>query len=97
MTLTVEMPEITECTAETCVYNKDSMCHARGITVGGMDDHECDTMLIASPHTQREARAGVGACRAMGCKHNRDFECQAPGISVDFSGGNAECDTFESR
>lgn len=96
MSCTVVMPDVMTCSAEKCVYNKASMCHARGITVGGVDEHNCDTLLKGSKHTERQMRAGVGACRALGCIHNEDFECQAENISIKYAGDQAECMTFAS-
>lgn len=93
----IEMPQIMQCAATTCAYNKDFTCHARGITVGGPDDHMCDTLLIMTPHTDRHEPAGVGACHAMNCTHNCDFECQADGVSIGFATGRADCLTFKSR
>ncbi len=90
----VEMPEVMQCEADQCSYNVGRMCHARGITVGDMQQHLCDTMWKTKQHTQRREGAGVGACRSANCIHNEDLECQADGINVTLSGGIAHCGTF---
>lgn len=94
MKQSIEMPEVMRCEAEQCAYNMDSMCHARAITVGNMQQHLCDTMIMSGKHTQRKEMAGVGACRSANCIHNEDLECQAEGINVTLSGGQAFCGTF---
>lgn len=91
---TIEMPEVMQCKASGCVYNKNEGCHARAITVGDEQGHWCDTMMQAENHTDRAEEAGVGACRAADCKFNQDYECQASNISVTMRDGQAECMTF---
>lgn len=93
----IDMPEVRQCDAQNCAYNVDAVCHARGITVGDMQRHLCDTLWRAPQHTHRREGAGVGACRAQNCVHNEDLECQAEGINVTFAGGQAQCGTFEAR
>ena len=92
----IEMPEVMGCDAQECAYNLDGMCHARGITVGDMQQQLCDTMWNSSHHTNRTGPAGVGACRSTSCIHNEDLECQADGINVMLSGAEASCATFEA-
>ena len=93
----IEMPEVKKCNVENCAYNKDSLCHARAITVGDAKQHLCDTMMASDIHTKRQDTAGVGACRSTGCMHNEDFECQADDINVILSGDQALCGTFEEK
>ena len=95
MKLMVEMPEVSECTAEDCAYNMNKLCHARAITVGDEAGCKCDTMLKSQAHISRSEPAGVGACRVIGCMHNEDFLCQADGIRVDVQGRKADCMTFQ--
>ncbi len=90
----IEMPEVSSCEATDCAYNRNTMCHARGITVGDMQQHLCDTMWMAMPRTMRKEGAGVGACRSANCAFNEDLECQADGINITLSGGQAHCATF---
>jgi len=93
----VEMPEVMKCQAEQCAYNMGSMCHARAITVGDMQQQLCDTMVTSEKHTHRKETAGVGACRSANCIHNEDLECQAEGVDVTLSGGRAVCATFAAK
>ncbi len=90
----IEMPEIMKCTAAECAYNHEETCHAKGITVGDMEQQLCDTMWKSSQHTGRTGPAGVGACRSLHCAYNSDLECQADAIDVMLSGGQARCGTF---
>lgn len=93
----IEMPEVMQCDAQDCAYNRDNLCHARGITIGNMDQQLCDTMWPANMRTSREGGAGVGACRSANCAFNEDLECQADGINVMMSGSKARCGTFAPR
>ena len=93
----IEMPEVQKCEVAECVYNRKNSCHARGITVGDLTGHLCDTMLALGSHTSRQGTAGIGAGRAVGCAHNDDFECQADGICISKPGLQAECATFSAR
>jgi hypothetical protein len=89
------MPEVMDCQAEQCAYNREGKCHACAITIGDADQHLCDTAMPSTDHTRREETAGVGACRSTNCAHNADLECQAEGIHVAFAAGMASCSTFE--
>jgi hypothetical protein len=97
MKKTIEVPEVMQCQAAQCVYNVESMCRARAITVGDMQQHECDTMMKSNSHTSRMDTAGVGACRSTNCVHNDDWECQADGIEVTLSGDQTQCATFAAK
>ncbi len=92
------MPDVMKCSVKQCAYNVESACHARGITVGDVEQrHLCDTVWHAKDHTHRRDGAGVGACRAANCIYNEDLECQADGINVNMAGGQAQCSTFSVR
>ena len=95
MITTLEMPEISSCQADDCAYNRDTKCHARAITVGGMLDHRCDTILKCHPAMNRVESAGVGACKVLNCTNNEECECQAPKVDVGFAYGSADCLTFK--
>lgn len=95
MKRSIEMPEVMKCEAKGCAYNVDTKCHARGITVGDVEQrHLCDTIWTAKDHTHRRDGAGVGACRTTNCAYNEDLECQADGVNITLSGGQAHCGTF---
>ena len=91
MKITAEMPEVVKCSAMDCAYNANDRCHAYGITVGGTNDHHCDTMFNCKPLMLREASAGVGACKVLDCSNNAGCECQAESISLRVSAGHADC------
>ncbi len=96
-TVTIEMPEVGQCAATECAYNRERMCHARAITVGDGTQPMCDTAYMAGMHTRASMIAGVGACKVAPCRHNNDLECQADLIEVALSGGDPTCMTFEKR
>ena len=98
MKQSIEMPEVMNCEASRCSYNVNAVCHARGITVGDVQQrHLCDTVWMVKEHTHRRDGAGVGACRAANCVHNEDLECQADGIDVTLLGAQPQCGTFSVR
>ena len=97
MEMVIDMTEVTACDVEACMYNKHCLCHAKAITVGGMNDHQCDTMFYATSHTHRTEVAGVGACRVRNCINNDDCECQAECIGVTFNGDKADCTAFSQQ
>lgn len=92
----MKMPEVMECSVESCAYNAKMACHAMAITVGEpAGDPSCDTFFEASRHGGvADIKAGVGACKLDDCKFNKDFECSAPNISVGMKEGQADCLTF---
>lgn len=93
--MTIEMPEVSECTVSECAYNTENQCHARAITVGDGVHPGCDTFLQSPTHTtDRGNIAGVGACKVSACRYNQDLECQASNITVGHTEGTAECLTF---
>lgn len=98
MKITINVPEILECTVTECAYNVDVACHAKAITVGDGVHPGCDTYLGGcSSHTKRGRTAGVGACKATGCSHNEDYECTADSIKVGFKGSTIDCLTYSAR
>jgi len=91
----MDMPAVTECAVESCVYNRDRACHALAITIGDALHAHCDTYFTAprkggSP----DATGRVGACKMSDCRYNTDFECQATGISVGARQDSADCLTY---
>ncbi|HEY0720690.1 MAG TPA: DUF1540 domain-containing protein [Gammaproteobacteria bacterium] len=98
MELTIDMPLIRHCDVSECIYNRQSACHAKAITIGDAATPACDTFLSASGHVKNATiQAGVGACKVSGCNYNADFECSAQSISVGHSGGNSLCMTYMPR
>jgi len=94
----MEMPQIIKCDAGECAFNRDEMCHAMAITVGGPGDHQCDTFLRSSTKGGVADRTGlVGACKVASCKYNNSLECSASGINVGHEGTKADCLTFAPR
>ena len=91
-----EMPVVTECMVSECVYNANSGCHARAITIGDSIHPDCDTFLAGARHAKSVNQiAGIGACKTAGCKFNNDLECIAENIQVGMSNNKANCMTFE--
>lgn len=44
------MPEVKECSAQSCGFNKNSGCHARAITIGDNEVPGCDTFSPSQIH-----------------------------------------------
>lgn len=98
MEMTIEMPQVSACSATECAYNVNDQCHARAITVGDGTHPGCDTFIGSDRHTRDSQRtAGVGACKVTGCSHNDDFECMADSIDVGIRGGSVDCLTYHAR
>lgn len=98
MKFTIEMPDVSACSALSCAYNVEATCRARAITVGDGVHPGCDTFTQSQRHTPAETPvAGVGACKVAICKYNRNLECEASSIQVDAEEGpeSACCSTFE--
>ena len=91
----MEMAKIIACDATECAYNRDSQCHAGGITVGGPADHMCDTFFPSSMKGGIADMIGtVGACKVACCQYNSNLECSAAGIRVGHEAADVDCLTF---
>jgi hypothetical protein len=98
MKMTIDIPAVGECTVSECAYNKESMCHAKAITVGDGDTPHCDTLFCGSEHVRSDdIEAGVGACKVSSCSLNDDLECTADRISVGLKDDSVECLTYTMR
>src|SRR5574340_1160786 len=94
--ITLEMPIVTKCMVSECVYNANSGCHARAITIGDSIHPVCDTFMSGSRHARSVNQvAGIGACKTTGCKVNNDLECMTESIQVGMVRNEANCMTFE--
>lgn len=94
----LEMPIVTKCAVNECVYNAGSNCHARAISVGNAIQPGCDTFMVGAQHAMKTDQvAGIGACKTAGCKFNDDLECMAEGIQVGIVRNEANCMTFALR
>ncbi|MBI4495555.1 MAG: DUF1540 domain-containing protein [Deltaproteobacteria bacterium] len=90
-----QMPKVLECEVQECSYNKNKVCHAMAITVGGLKHPMCDTFLkSAQKGGVPDMTGGVGACKEDDCKFNRSLECNAPGIHVGTHMDHGDCKTF---
>lgn len=97
--IAVEMPIVKGCEVAQCVYNTDTACHAKAITIGDTVQPGCDTYFISqSSHAKSlQQKAGVGACKMFDCKFNDDFECAASEIMVGLQKNSAKCMTYSLR
>lgn len=94
--LTINMPDVSFCSASECAYNSENLCHARAITVGDGIVANCDTFCQASSHvTNIKSKAGVGACKVSSCQFNEDLECSTKSIRVGQKESGVECLTFQ--
>jgi len=94
----MRMPSVMKCEMAACAYNKDEMCHALAITVGGHGCPECDTMIQEKMEAgDPDAMGSVGACKVSACVHNMKLECAADSIVVRRAGNSAACRMYERR
>jgi len=90
------MPPVKMCDVLQCFYNREKMCHAPAINVGGSHPL-CDTFLAAGNHIPRNEMSAVGACHVSQCRYNQELTCHADGINVVLHNDHADCGTFEQR
>jgi len=91
-----EMPPVTKCEVTNCFYNRDMLCHAPAINVGG-EHPMCDTFLPSANHIPGDQTSAVGACHVDQCRFNMDLTCHAAGILVASHNDHADCETFEAK
>lgn len=102
---------ILNCSATTCIYNKNELCSRGEITVDGSQARHSDETCCASFQERKEssmtnsAASGNGCekiaidCKAQECTYNSDCKCTA--ASIDIAGSNAcrceetKCGTFQ--
>jgi hypothetical protein len=90
------MPPVSKCDVTQCFYNRDAMCHAPAINVGG-EHPMCDTFITANNHIPGDQMSAVGACHVAQCEYNQDLTCRADGILVGLHNNHADCFTYEPR
>ena len=90
------MPAL-QCSAMTCVYNKDELCSKGDIKVGGTgatrpDETCCESFMErkdSMSNSMTGADGGCGcttvgvSCDAMSCKSNDHCKCVAGAINID--------------
>lgn len=97
-TICLEMPVVSKCEVNGCVYNANSGCHARAISIGDAIHPGCDTFMTGSKHAMNtNLIAGIGACKTAICKFNDDLECMAENIQVGMLANEVNCMTFTLR
>lgn len=100
MKMTLEMPMVSKCEVDQCVYHTEKKCNAKAVTIGDNRRPGCDTFFNSDGHCQgSQSITGVGACKVSNCQFNKDFECNAQEISVGYAGPMREvvCMTFVAR
>ncbi|MEG3627888.1 DUF1540 domain-containing protein [Streptomyces poriticola] len=92
----MQLPVISECSADSCAYNQEHTCHAVAITVGDIHSAICDTYMGADTKGGEAPDAGrVGACKMADCRHNTGLECHAPAITVGYQQNEIDCLTYD--
>jgi hypothetical protein len=89
-----QLPPVTQCQVDECFYNREMMCHAPAINVGG-EHPNCDTFIPKGTHIMRSETSMVGACHVDQCRFNQELTCRAAGIVVAHHLNHADCETFE--
>lgn len=96
MTAIQELPQVHECSVDSCAFHADAGCHAGAITIGGEHAH-CNTFIDITPRAGGNGTARVGACHRIDCVHNSQLACGAPSVSVGQGDDVADCLTFSAR
>lgn len=98
MKIIAEMPSVSKCVINQCVYNSKNMCHAKAITIGDGRSPRCDSFFASPLHIHETKRiAGVGACKIDQCQFNSDYQCIAESIEVGMFQQNIQCLTYVAR
>ncbi|MDG5814286.1 DUF1540 domain-containing protein [Chitinispirillales bacterium ANBcel5] len=97
----MEMPAISNCDAQECVYNDNGKCITYAITVGS-EKPCCDTFMAPEANISKGGVQGilgsVGACHMHDCKFNSNLECSASAINVTVpSSGCPDCATYQRK
>lgn len=91
------LPNVLDCNAKECSYNRENECHAGAINVGN-DKPLCDTFYnIPVSGGYNNIKPKVGACKVVKCKHNNELECDSSGIHVQLNEDQAMCASFITR
>jgi hypothetical protein len=96
MTAMQSLPQVKECSVNTCSYNGDSACHAGAITIAG-DHAHCGTFVEISFRATSDRTGMVGACHRSECRYNEKLECTAASVRVGAGSDVADCLTYEAR
>jgi hypothetical protein len=96
MTATQNLPQVKECSVNSCSYNADAGCHAGAITIGG-DHAHCGTFVEISFRASTDRTGLVGACHRSECTYNEKLECTAASVRVGAGADVADCLTYEAR
>lgn len=104
---------ILNCTAVTCVYNKDQLCSRGEIEVMGHGAQAADETSCGSFRDRNDAsvtnstKDSCGCekisidCKAHDCTYNEHCKCTAAAIDIDGPNANAsketKCSTFECK
>jgi hypothetical protein len=96
MTTSQSLPQVKECSVNTCSYNAESSCHAGAITIGG-DHAHCGTFVQISFRSSVDRTGMVGACHRSECRYNEKLECTAASVRVGAGADVADCLTYEAR
>ena len=96
MTTAQSLPQVTDCSVQSCSYNADSACHAGAITIAG-DHAHCGTFVEISFRAATDRTGQVGACHRAECVHNEKLECTAASVRVGAGADVADCLTYQAR
>ncbi|MGY1749611.1 MULTISPECIES: DUF1540 domain-containing protein [unclassified Modestobacter] len=96
MTQMLDMPQVQDCSVDSCSYNAEHTCHAGAITVGG-DHAHCGTFVEISFRAGLDRTGVVGACHRSDCVHNEALECRASAVQVGSAADKADCLTYTTR
>ncbi len=91
----MDIPQISDCGANTCAYNDEGTCHAAAITVGDTVTPHCDTYVEASEPGGFPTMTGrVGACKVASCRNNQNLTCTASSVRVGKVENEVRCLSF---
>lgn len=92
-----EMSKISSCNAATCSYNREMLCRALAINVGGSGAF-CNAFVNMDIKCEGDNfESGIGACKMKDCRFNDCLMCTSPSIDIEMNGIQAMCNKFVAR
>lgn len=86
---------VVTCKVTECSYNKEEMCAAPEIRVGGPHP-ECDTFTPSEGSVGGQQEARVCSCSVSRCTFYADARCEAPGVTVGRHADHADCLSYRN-
>lgn len=93
-----EIPTVRDCETLSCDFNNSWRCHAKTVTVGGLDTPTCKSFKsTAAQNRDTQVLPGVTDCELHMCLRNKNLKCDAYSIKVRMRNDQPCCVSFKNR